>query len=496
MSPRFRSLLLLLVAVIMVVLTGCTSTSSSSGSEPTPTPIPPPQVPDKPTYTVKRGEIVDNLSFTGRVAPVVEQELYFRESGRVKSVYVEREDPVQVGMLLAELENDDLMRQLAQSEIELEAAQLGLQLSDDDRQYDVAKARINYDIKGLQTTKVEGSLASVALDLSIAQANLKNALEGPSAEDLDIEQRQIEKAKNSLWSVQVGRDSTCGEDKESAGCDSAQANVQRAEQDLRIAEINMQKLQQGPDPDDILIQRARVEQALQRLDQAKIDLEIQKQQMTLAEMELNNLSGEADPGLLKSVERAKLSVERLNAQLEDTIVTSPIDGKVTSVSAYEGREINAFRPVFVVADEGQLEVTAEPMSSQLQRLAEGLKAIVILSAYPGKELPAEIIQLPYPYGRGGGANIEEADKLTHISFDPEDLDIEPGDLVKVIVVLEEKPDALWLPPASIRTFAGRKFVVVQEEGRQRRVDITVGIESAERVEIEDGLDEGMVVIGQ
>jgi multidrug efflux pump subunit AcrA (membrane-fusion protein) len=121
---------------------------------------------------------------------------------------------------------------------------------------------------------------------------------------------------------------------------------------------------------------------------------------------------------------------------------------------------------------------------------------VILSAYPGKELPAQIIQLPYPYGRGGGANMEEADKLTHISFDPEDLDIGPGDLVKVIVVLEEKIDALWLPPAAIRTFAGRKFVVVEEEGRQRRVDITVGIESAERVEITDGLQEGEVVIGQ
>ena len=81
-------------------------------------------------------------------------------------------------------------------------------------------------------------------------------------------------------------------------------------------------------------------------------------------------------------------------------------------------------------------------------------------------------------------------------MDTQDLDVEAGDLVKVIVTIERKADALWLPPAAIRTFSGRKFVVVEEEGRQRRVDVTVGIESAERVEIEDGLEVGQVVIGQ
>jgi multidrug resistance efflux pump len=429
------------------------------------------------------------------VAPVIEEELFFRESGRVKQVYVERDDLIEEGMVLAELENDDLMRQLAQAQIELEAAELNLKLAEDARQYDVDKAQVNQNVKEMQLAKAEAALASLELDLEVAQINLRQAFEGPSPEEIEIAERRIEQSKNSLWSTQLSRDDACGSSK-GLDCDRAQASVQRSEEDVRIAEINLQELKKGPDPDDIAIQRVKVTQAEQRLEQAKMDLEIQKEQLKLTTMELEKLTDEADPQLTKAVERNKLSVERLDAQLADTIVSSPIDGKVTSVSAYEGREINAFRPVFVVADEADLEVTAEPMSSQLQRLAEGMQAAVILSAYPGKELPADIIQLPYPYGRGGGATIEEADKLTHISFDPEDLDIEPGDLVKVIVVLEEKADALWLPPAAIRTFAGRKFVVVQEEGRQRRVDITVGIESAERVEIVDGLEEGQLVIGQ
>ncbi|MBC7237946.1 MAG: efflux RND transporter periplasmic adaptor subunit, partial [Chloroflexi bacterium] len=455
---------------------------------------------EKPTYTVKRGEVVDSLSFTGRVAPVIEEELWFRQDGRVKKVYVERNDMVEAGQLLAELENDDLVRQLQQAEIELETAELNLKKSLDAQQFAVDKAEIDLTIKKLNLAKTENSLNSLTLDAEIARANLAKAKKGPSAEDIAIAQRRIEQAKNNLWAAQVSRDATCGQNKNSADCDRAQANVQSAEEGVRIAELNLQKDLKGPAPEDIAILEANLQKILQKIEDTKTDIEIQKRQIELAEMELAKLKEEGDTQLSKAVERAKLSVERLQSQVEATRIESPIAGKVTSVSAYEGRTVNAYKPVFIVADESELEITAEPMSSQLQRLTEGMKASIVLSAYPGKELPGEIIQLPYPYGSGGASaavSAEAQDKLTHISFDPQDLDIEPGDLVKVIVTIERKADALWLPPAAIRTFAGRQFVVVQDaDGRQRRVDITVGIESAERVEIESGLNEGDVVIGQ
>ncbi len=62
-------------------------------------------------------------------------------------------------------------------------------------------------------------------------------------------------------------------------------------------------------------------------------------------------------------------------------------------------------------------------------------------------------------------------------------------------MLEQKDGVLWLPPAAIRTFEGRTFVVIQEGAAQRQVDVTLGIESDDRVEIEEGLVEGDVVVG-
>ena len=73
--------------------------------------------------------------------------------------------------------------------------------------------------------------------------------------------------------------------------------------------------------------------------------------------------------------------------------------------------------------------------------------------------------------------------------------VRTGDIVQVTVILESKQGVLWLPPAAIRTFEGRNFVVVRTEGQTRRVDIKVGIKNEEKVEIVEGLEEGEVVIG-
>jgi len=55
---------------------------------------------------------------------------------------------------------------------------------------------------------------------------------------------------------------------------------------------------------------------------------------------------------------------------------------------------------------------------------------------------------------------------------------------------------LWLPPEAIRTFQGREFVIVQGDERQRRVDVQIGIESRDRVEILQGLEQDQVIVGQ
>ena len=112
---------------ITLALMGCSS-AAPSDELPTPTPIPTAVIPTKPTYVVERGEVIQELHFSGRIAPVVEEELFFRAGGRVRNVYFEEGDFVEAGQIIADLDFlDDLERQLASNQLSLRRAEINVE---------------------------------------------------------------------------------------------------------------------------------------------------------------------------------------------------------------------------------------------------------------------------------------------------------------------------------------------------------------------------------
>lgn len=206
-----------------------------------------------------------------------------------------------------------------------------------------------------------------------------------------------------------------------------------------------------------------------------------------------------------NLEETKLQNQNLDTAINDARITSPINGKVLSLNVIEGSEVRAFQGLITVGDDSTLEVGATLTSTQMQDLAEGMAATIELPARPGEKLTGMVRALPYPYGTGGGKNTGSSsvtsgtsaiDTATRVSLDdPSTLKgFRLGELVTVTVVRESKQNVLWLPPAAIRTFEGRNFVVVKTDGLPKRMDVKLGIKNEERVEVLSGLEEGQVVI--
>lgn len=449
---------LLLWFFLLIILTGCRVAAPASEGIATPTPLPTPIVAEKPTYTVQRGEVARTLTFTARVAPVNEARLFFRTDGRVLKVTVVRGDTVQPGAVLAELDVSALQRQVAQAELALESAQANQERTAADAAYQLARARLLLEQEQIALARLKRY--DPRLEIAVAQAEL----------------------------------------------DKATANLQRAQADYDAVKWRPEI---GALPEARMLQEATLayvrakaayDQAVQRAGQHAFDIQAQEARVRLAQLEVDRLTA-ADLSSAQEVRRAELALLDLRAQITDTQIIAPFAGQVLAVNVTAGQAVEAYKPVIVVADPTQLEISAELSAEQMRDLAEGMPVTLAPTNYPGQTLAGIIRQLPYPYGTGGGVQaLAEADKSTRISADlaalPAGQALKMGDLVKTTVVLERRADALWLPPAAIRTFSGRKFVLVQEGARQRRVDVTLGIEGQERVEVVSGVTEGQIVIGE
>ncbi len=256
--------------------------------------------------------------------------------------------------------------------------------------------------------------------------------------------------------------------------------MQGGQTNLEIAQLGLYSLRKGVAPDQIAIA-------------------IQEREVQLAQLEVDRLAAGIDPLLRSDVTRAEFAVQKLEAEIDEARIIAPFDGQLLSMSLSPGQGIEAYVPAATLADVTHLEVSADLVSNQMQELVEGMASEIFLVSRPGVILTGTLRQLPYPYGSGGrGTTVEDMDKSTRVTIAASALDagFELGDLVRVTVELERKTDVLWLPPQALRIFDGRRFALLQDGEVQRRVDVEVGIEALDRVEIESGLEEGQLIVGQ
>jgi|LSQX01.3.fsa_nt_gb RND family efflux transporter MFP subunit len=336
---RFSRTLLLLV--LLLGLTGC---SLFPKEEEYVLPVledPPPS--RIVTYEVERGFIAEEIRGLGRVAPVLETQLYFTRPGRIKTMDVRLQQQVEEGTILAQLEIGDLEHQLKLAKISLEEARLRLE----------------------------------------------------RMEELAL----IEGRKDS-------------------------------------PDLHMQRL---------------------------------------------------------AVEREQVKHDYLVEQINQATIRAPYDGVIVRTYTQAGLTVKEYEPVLTIADPSELEIHMELYSEDdFQRITPGQPVRVEVTR--GNWVEGYVAQIPsYAERTATGA---ERDRRVRIRFQNPGVRLRMNDLMTAIIVVREKPDALLIPKAALREFMGRTYVRVLEGETRREIDVDVGIRGATHVEILDGLEEGMLVIGK
>lgn len=193
------------------------------------------------------------------------------------------------------------------------------------------------------------------------------------------------------------------------------------------------------------------------------------------------------------VRAARISLESLEVQLADTRLYAPFDGIVSDAQGHAGDQVSPYQTLITLQDPTNTVIKAEVDENILFRLAAGQRVQVQLTELGDKPVDGKLVAVPSaldptpPPGRNRQVQIELQQPADGLGL---------GSIGRAWVVLQAKQGALILSNNAIRSYAGRKYVIVVDGDSKREADIITGIVGELESEIQKGLTEGQKVMGR
>ncbi|HVP64021.1 MAG TPA: efflux RND transporter periplasmic adaptor subunit [candidate division Zixibacteria bacterium] len=116
-KKKRRKLLYIVISCIVILCAAGVLIASRSGDK---------KIDPNKLGKVERGDLARSVVATGKVEPITKVEIKSKASGIVKKLYVEYGDHVKAGQMLAELDREEMLAQVRQSEAQLSSSEATL----------------------------------------------------------------------------------------------------------------------------------------------------------------------------------------------------------------------------------------------------------------------------------------------------------------------------------------------------------------------------------
>jgi HlyD family secretion protein len=399
--------------------------------------------------TVQYGNLTSSISASGSLVYSTSRQLTFDSAGTVAAVYVEKDDTVKKGDVLARLDSESIES--------LEGA--------------VARARINLRdaeeaLEDAQNPYSESDIADARLAVEYAQQQLTDAQQRSQIKIANAEyavDKALNKKNDSLVQYMSGKISAdeyqqAVRDWEIAVLDLEMAKVSVA-QTVSAAENNLEKAEET------------LQEALAGADSL---------QVALKQSELDSAKATLDKAL-----------EQLESAKEGYPVVAPFDGVVADVNVKPGDEVNANTVIIELIDPSAFEMSAIVDEIDVAQLRLGQKATVTLDAFADLELSGNVSSISaFAQSQSGVVSYPISVSLST----PQDVRLLEGMSATATIEIKLATNALLIPKQAIVGTSSRAVVMVMVDGQQQPRMVTLGATDGVRTEAVSGLKEGDVVI--
>ncbi len=193
-----------------------------------------------------------------------------------------------------------------------------------------------------------------------------------------------------------------------------------------------------------------------------------------------------------ALDLARARRDQAQALLSDTVIATPIPGRVIEKHREEGESVVAGVPIVTIADVSKLRVRAEVDEEDVGSLAVGLLAQITSDAFPGRIFTGRVSEIGERVGKRG---IKPEDpsrimdtKVLEAKIDLEDpADFKLGMTVDVMIELARRDRVLIIPRRAIRRDERGDYVQVLSDGGSEIRRIVLGVGDRWDAEVLEGL---------
>ena len=505
------------------------------------------------TETVKTGNIVREVSVTGRVKPAQEVNLAFERSGKISTVNIQVGGKAVAGQILAFLENGELASQVSQAEASLQKEQIKLnELKIGARAEDLQIYRTKVENAQRSLADAQKNLTDVKAKAEVDLANLYddsiNILRDAFAKSEDALSEQIDELfSNDNTTSPALTFYTSTQSKNNAEEQRWKAGV---ELETFENEINsLQNTPSGIDPELILARshletiqnlfttlikainysgnltqavassyRTSVNTARTNVNAALTDITNQQQAIatqkapnnsnaTTAQTALsaakNTLATSQDELALKiagssaeqiaaqeaQVRYALANVQNAKAQLEKTIIRSPIKGTTTKQDAKKGEIVSANSPLISVVSSQKFEIESNVPEVDIAKIKINNPAKITLDTFGSGVIFNAIVVSIDP----GESLIEGvATYKVKLQFTDDETGIKPGMTANIDIETDKRTNVLLAPQRLIAQRSGNSIILIEKApGEIEERVIEIGLKGSDgSTEVISGLKEG------
>jgi len=293
-------------------------------------------------------------------------------SGKIMEIQSKEGENIKAGQIIARIENTGLDSQYEKIKTNLQTARQNVSAIEDK----------------ISTYKVQNEkiIAQAQGGYAAALAEYQKVIEGASKEEISLAEEALNQADINLMYIKENMDRSsallAAQAISQLEYEEAQRNYQMAQSQYKAAKARLDMMRAMPTDSNVKIGQSRVSQA-----KSGYELAISSGQMQIVEMQ-NQL---ASANIQAS--QAQKEVIQSEAEIEKTLIRSPMDGVLNSIFFDKGEFVTSGKPVMEIYDPAKTQIQVYVSEENIGHVKIGQEVSLFVDSHPDQAFGAKVVRI-------------------------------------------------------------------------------------------------------